>query len=248
MLLALSLLLLAACRGGDGPGVTIVPDDTPGPTPSATQPPTTDTTGTPSPTPTELSDPDPGDLVGFSVPLAGACLPNSDALIPNAPREYRNGFHEGIDFYPGTVCAPAGADTPVLAMYDGVVIRADHAYQDITPRLVSELAALTARQGFTDEVTLDIYRGRQVWVDHGNGVVTRYAHLGWIAEGIGVGVSVSTGDLLAGVGESGTPESVTNPGIEMHLHAEVRIADSFLGDGLPPGEVRRLYERLFGLD
>ena len=87
-----------------------------------------------------------------------------------------------------------------------------------------------------------------MWVDHGNGVVTRYAHLGWIAEGIDVGVSVATGDLLAGVGESGTPESVTNPGIEMHLHAEVRVAGIFLGAGLDAEQARAAWERLFEQD
>ena len=63
------------------------------------------------------------------------------------------------------------------------------------------------------------------------------------------GTSISiTGDLMAigAVGESGTPESVIAPGTEMHLHAEVRVEDSFLGAGLDIVEVRALYARLFG--
>jgi hypothetical protein len=47
------------------------------------------------------------------------------------------------------------------------------------------------------------------------------------------------------VGESGTPEAVTNPGVEIHLHWEVRVGDSFLGADLPSNEVRALYEGLF---
>jgi murein DD-endopeptidase MepM/ murein hydrolase activator NlpD len=183
----------------------------------------------------------------FTWPVAGACLPQSEALIPNAPRTYRNGVHEGLDFYPGSSCAQVKFGTPVVAMYEGTVVRADLEYRDITAQQVRDLAALTAAQGFSDPATLDIYRGRQVWVDHGNGVVTRYCHLSSIATGIRAGVRVRAGDVLGGVGESGTPEFITAPGTEMHLHAEVRIGDSFLGAGLPPDVVRGLYSQLFGL-
>ncbi len=167
--------------------------------------------------------------------------------MPNAPRTYRNGVHEGLDFYPGSSCAEVVQGTPVFAMYDGTVLRADLDYRDITAQQVRELAALTASQGFSDPVTLDIYRGRQVWVDHGNGVVTRYCHLSSIAAGIRVGTTVRAGQQLGGVGESGTPEFITAPGTEMHLHAEVRVGDTFLGAGLAPAVVRGQYEQLFGV-
>ena len=59
-------------------------------------------------------------------------------------------------------------------------------------------------------------------------------------------MTVTAGDLVALVGESGTPESINNPGNQYHLHFEVRVDDSYLGAGLPPGEVRALYLGLFG--
>lgn len=167
--------------------------------------------------------------------------------MPNAPRQYRNGVHEGLDFYPGSSCAEVAFGTPVVAMYAGTVIRADLDYRDITAQQVRELAALTARQGFSDPETLDVYRGRQVWVDHGGGVVTRYCHLSSITPGIRVGSAVQAGQRLGGVGESGTPEFITAPGTEMHLHAEVRLGDTFLGAGVDPEVVRRQYRQLFGL-
>ena len=189
---------------------------------------------------------DPEDLRGFAQPIEGACFPTSDRLIPNAPREYRNGIHEGVDYYDLAVCVPIGEGTPVVAMYGGVVIRADLAYRDITAQQVNELAAKTALQGFSDEATLDVYRGRQIWIDHGNGVVTRYAHLLEIAGGIDVGVEVRRGQLIGAVGESGTPESISAPGTENHVHVEVRVGDGFLGAERGAPEVRALYERLFG--
>ena len=194
---------------------------------------------------TPLSRVNPDDLYGFTFPVAGGCIPSSDALMPNAPRTYRNGIHEGVDFYNGTSCAVVGFGTPVLAMYDGRVIRADLDYKELTLAQLRVLQQRTQAQGFTDEETLDIYRGRQVWVDHGRGIVTRYAHLASIADGITVGTMVRAGQPLGGVGESGTPESLTDPGTEMHVHAEVRVGDSFLGKDLPPAQVRALYERLF---
>ena len=243
--LAAALFALAACGRSDDPADVVVD--------GSVVPPGSGETGPPPPTPSPLpftpeplrSDLDPADLRGFQYPIAGSCLPTLDTLMPNAPRTYRNGVHEGLDFYHLSSCAPVSEGTPIYAMYGGVVIRADIDYVDITPLQVQTLAERTARQGFTDPETLDIYRGRQVWLDHGNGIVTRYAHMSSIEPGIVVGAEVRRGDLLGGVGESGTPESVTDPGVEMHLHAEVRIGESFLGADLPVEEVRRLYTRLF---
>ena len=248
-LLVLTVLALACGRSGNA-SVEVTADGSPIPT--ATPTPTTTETTEPTPTPTATPTPTPEavrldleDLRGFVHPVPGACLPFADQLMPNAPRLYRNGVHEGVDIYPGYACAYVERGTPVVAMFDGVVLRADLDYVEITLDQVNELAARTAAQGYSDPESLDIYRGRQVWIDHGQGVVTRYAHLGSIADGIEVGVEVTVGQEIGGIGESGTPESVTAPGTEMHLHYEVRVGDTFLGDGLPPGQVRATYERLF---
>ena len=161
--------------------------------------------------------------------------------MPNAPRDYREGIHEGVDFYDGHACAPVGLGTPVLAARDGVVLRADFAYVDLTPAQAQALAANP-----TAPESVDAYRGRQVWIDHGGGVGTRYAHLSAIAPQTQVGTHVKQGQVIAYVGESGTPDSLVSPGSELHLHFEVRVGDSYLGAGLAPAEVRRLFVVLFG--
>ena len=56
---------------------------------------------------------------------------------------------------------------------------------------------------------------------------------------------VLQGQAVGLIGDSGTPESISNPDSEIHLHWEVRVGDGFLGQGLPPDEVRELYEGLF---
>ena len=247
--LALPLLaVLIACGGAQESEPRVIVDGTVLPSATATA---EVATSTPEPLPFSPPPPastlDPADLRGFMLPIEGGCLPGYDGLMPNAPRAYRNGVHEGVDWYDLSSCATIVEGTPVYAMYGGVVVRSDYDYLDLTPQQVAELADRTAQQGFSDPDTLDLYRGRQVWIDHGGGIITRYGHLGRIEDGgTYVGASVERGQVIAYVGESGTPESVTDPGTEMHLHAEVRVGDGFLGEGLPPDEVRRLWERLFG--
>jgi murein DD-endopeptidase MepM/ murein hydrolase activator NlpD len=165
--------------------------------------------------------------------------------MPNAPREYRGGIHEGVDFYGYDNCAKIAKGTAVLAAKGGTVIRADHEYHPLTP---AELAAADKRiaEGHANDFdVLDLFRGQQVWIDHGKGIVTRYAHLSDIAANILSGTKVAQGELIAFVGDSGTPESISDPGVEEHLHFELRAGDDFLGKGLPPAEVRTIYERLF---
>lgn len=193
--------------------------------------------GGPAPT----TEPVSATLSGFIFPIQGGCLPVGDQLMPNAPREYRQGTHEGVDFYNVDNCTAIGVGTPIVAAKSGVVIRADLGYVDLTLERYQELAA-----NLTSPESLDAFRGRQVWIDHGNGIVTRYCHLSAIAEGVTQGTVLNAGDLVAFVGESGTPESINNPGSQYHLHFEVRVGDSYLGAGLPPEQVRGLYLELFG--
>ena len=248
LLAILFALALPACGDGCDAEMRVIVDGTV--LPSATAPVATESPATPEPLPVTITPPpsdlEPQALSGFARPLEGACLPDSDRLMPNSPREYRNGTHEGVDWYDLSSCARVVEGTLVMAMHDGVVIRADLDYKDLTPRVLSDLARRTEECACTDPEVLDAYRGRQVWIDHGNGIVTRYAHLGAISPEVWLGAQLRRGQVIAGVGESGTPESLTAPGTEMHLHAEVRVGDGYLGEGLPPAEVRALWERLFG--
>ena len=226
-----TVLMLTAC--GDDPGVaggngvvvaTVGPTEPPtAPSGSATTP----NNGT-------------AELHGFVFPVAGACLPRGDQLMPNAARDYRNGVHEGIDFYSADSCTAVARGTPVAAVKAGRVVRADRDYRDMTR---AELDFYLANPN--TEEALDKFRGRQVWIDHGGGVLSRYAHLEGIATGLAQGTQVSQGQVIAYVGESGTPESLTAPGSEYHLHFELRVGDSYLGRSLAAAEVRRLYETLF---
>ena len=194
-------------------------------------------------TPTRTVVPD--EVTGFAYPIAGGCLPESDALMPGAERAYRNGQHEGVDFYDSDNCAEVGVDSEVLAAKSGTVTRADWDYVDLTAETLSVLEERIAGGDAANPEIEDAFRGRQVWIGHADGTVTRYAHLNGIAEGIDVGVKVDVGQLIAYVGDSGTPESVTNPGTEYHLHFEIRVGEAYLGQGSSAERIRELYQQAF---
>lgn len=168
---------------------------------------------------------------GLVVPIAGHAIPTDPLLLPDSPRAYRAGVHEGID-----LAAPAG--TPVLAAADGVIVRIDHDYAE-PPAAVRVAAISAARQlGYTPGATLDMLRGRQVWIDHGHGVVTRYCHLSSVTS-LPVGAHVRAGERIGAVGSSGLPDN--GP----HLHFEIRVGADFLGDGLTGAELQRVIDLAF---
>ncbi len=165
------------------------------------------------------------------LPIARQEIPSEAELLPEAARDYRAGVHEGIDF-------AVAAGTPVLAAADGEVVRADRTFTDWSTKERTAALAEAVALGRTPARTLDLIRGRQVWVDHGRGIVTRYAHLESVGR-VTVGDRVRAGEVIGAVGSSGYPEG--GP----HLHFEIRIADSYLGDGLTPAQLARALREAF---
>lgn len=155
---------------------------------------------------------------GLRIPIDGASLPTDPQLLPNSPREYRGGFHEGIDF-------PADIATPVHAVAAGTIVRIDRTFTDWSAAEKDMALADAVGLGYTPTATLDLIRGRQVWIDHGGGIVSRYAHLLAVAD-LAVGAAVAAGEVVGFVGSSGLPEG--GP----HLHLEIRLGTTYLGDGL----------------
>ena len=155
---------------------------------------------------------------GLAIPIDDAALPTDPELLPNAPREFRAGWHEGIDF-------PAPAGTEVHAVAAGTVVRIDRDFADWSAEDQGRALAQALELGYTPAATLDRIRGRQVWIDHGGGIVSRYAHLSAVGD-VEVGALVARGQVIGLVGSSGYPEG--GP----HLHLEIRTGSSYLGDGL----------------
>jgi murein DD-endopeptidase MepM/ murein hydrolase activator NlpD len=168
---------------------------------------------------------------GLLIPIEGAEIPTTPELLPNSPREYRAGWHEGIDF-------PADRGTPVRAAAAGTVLRVDREFADWDPGALDVALRAAIALGYTPEPTLDRVRGRQVWIDIGRNVVTRYAHLDAVAD-LYVGDTVARGQVIGAVGSSGYEEG--GP----HLHFEVRFGDEYLGDWLEGDELISVITRSF---
>jgi murein DD-endopeptidase MepM/ murein hydrolase activator NlpD len=184
---------------------------------------------------------------GYIVPVNGATISSRRNHLPGAPRAYRNGYHEGFDFYDGTVSVEIGYGTPIQAVADGVVIRADHDYVEHTMEEYDALLVEATRVLDTPPDILDRLRGRQVWIRHAGGFVTRYAHLAQIAEGVEVGSRVRQGDIIATTGNSGTLEAAQQTQEDPHPHVEVwRGDETFLGSGMEPEEIWSLAAQVFG--
>lgn len=186
----------------------------------------------------------------FTMPIKGALLPDRSAIYPGSRRAYRYGVHQGLDLYGEDVGVEIEIGTPVYAAGDGVIIRADADYQEMSLTEVSALLAEANARHITSPETLEKLSGRQIWIDHGNGVVTRYLHLSNIAEGIAVAQQVAAGQLIGYVGLSGTPDGIIGNTQFPHLHFEIRIGDEhqyYLGQWLTVEETRRAFEHIFNV-
>jgi murein DD-endopeptidase MepM/ murein hydrolase activator NlpD len=183
-------------------------------------------------------------LRGLSVPIQGTTITTRDFQMPGAPRHYRLGVHEGIDFYGSTVGVPVDNRTPVRTVADGVLIRALVDYQPLTAAQADAWSAQSLSLGYTPPEVLDGYRGMQVWIDHGDGLVSHYAHLSSIEPGIVKGATVTQGQVIATVGNSGTPASLRSETYDVHLHLELWVGDHFIGQFLRPIEAREWLEKI----
>lgn len=184
---------------------------------------------------------------GFVVPVPGSSLSSRAAHWPNAPRAYRNGIHEGFDFYDGAVSgAPIAYGTAIVAMASGTVVRADHDYVEMTRAEYDEVIQASRSVMVTPGDMLDRLRGMQVWIEHPGGFITRYAHLSGIPNEVVVGHRVAQGQVIGFTGNSGTIEAADGTEDDPHPHVEIWSGDRYLGQGREPAEIFEMARQLFG--
>ena len=160
-----------------------------------------------------------------------------DIQMAGAPRHYRLGVHEGFDFYwqRGTQIAAVGA---------GNVARADWDYVEPWPELFTLFRGQSAELGYTSPEAEEFFRGRQLWINHTHQLLTRYAHLSSLDELMIDGASVEQGQIVARVGNSGSPGLLVSPDEDAHLHLELRVDDGYLGQFIRPIEARTWLSQL----
>lgn len=192
-------------------------------------------------------------LTGFVMPVEGGILPEQAHAYPNAPRNYRGGIHAGLDIHhkrkqPGTMgvskmSANVDKSTRILAAQDGVILRSDLNY---IPFRGQEFQNSSKHwQNHKRTFVMRSFGGRQVWIDHGNGVVTCYNHLDKIFDQVKPGTRIRRGEAIGLAGNSGLQGESLENNSGVHLHFEVWVDGEFLGNGLPLPQVKWLFHRLF---
>lgn len=188
-------------------------------------------------------------LLGYFFPIERGLLPEDDASYPGAPRKYRAGIHKGLDI--SQIVDSKGnkkyltKSHPIYAIKDGIVVRADLDYKPMTLSEYNEITNYNQTHPVTF-VARD-FGGRQVWIDHQNGVMSSYNHMSEIAKGIQVGSKVSKGQVIGKVGNSGLKAEAMNTNEQVHLHLEIWVDGEYLGNDLKPEDTRKLLNYFFGL-
>lgn len=187
-----------------------------------------------------------GVMHNVAFPLEGEwTLPPWPRVYPGASRLYRLGVHQGMDLYEFNGPQNFRVGWPVLAVMDGEVTRSTLAYTELDESTFEAMLAQTEALGETPPDVLTRLAGKQVIIDHGDGVRTVYSHLDEIAPGVVTGARVRAGQLIGTVGVTGTQGEVERGTVGPHLHVEIWVNEYYLGYGITIREAMWWYAQIF---
>ncbi len=187
-------------------------------------------------------------LKGLFFPIKNGFLPDSNSGFPNAPRKYRGGRHAGLDIFyhhsdENYTPVRVTKDTPIYSADDGIVIRADWNYRPMTAEEWKSRANYFKNHPRT--FVKRSFGGRQVWIDHKNGIVTAYNHLSAINKSIKKGALVKKGQPIGFAGNSGLYGEAIGKDYGTHLHFEIWIDGYYLGYGMSLKDIKKYINWIF---
>ena len=197
----------------------------------------------------KVFDPKWVDSLKLVLPCENVKVPKRAMRLPNAPRDYRNGVHKGIDFF-------ANWGTPVRAVAEGTVIRSDLFYEEVPAEFRENMLESSAKVGNTpSDIFNSILLGKAVFLDHGFNlvpgfrVISIYAHLSHIDKKIKPGYIMKSGELMGKSGNTGMRESTLGSKSGSHLHWEMILQkdkdEIYLGRNLENPELYNMLTRIF---
>ena len=183
------------------------------------------------------------------LPIDGLSFPKRASRLPNAPRSYRSGTHRGIDFF-------SNWGTPVRSVADGIIIRSDINYKEMSADFRIEMLK---RASLINRTPSDIFNelllGQAVIIDHGLELfpgyrsISIYAHLSSIIPKFETGYNIKSGEIFGYSGNTGTSPSTKGTKDESHLHWELILQDSkgeyYFGQDLEYSELIEALDSLF---
>ncbi|MDY6935171.1 MAG: peptidoglycan DD-metalloendopeptidase family protein [Spirochaetota bacterium] len=189
-------------------------------------------------------------LMGLRFPINNGFLPTMDSSYPNAPREYRGGKHVGLDIYyyhSEDSYDPIGVDkeTPVIAADNGIILRADWNYIPMSVEEWKNQSEYYKRHPCT--FVKRSFGGRQIWIDHRNGVISTYNHLSRIDKKIVRGANVKKGQRIGWAGNSGLLGEAEGKDYGIHLHFEIWVDGQYLGYGMNIKDIRKYFTWIFSI-
>ena len=160
------------------------------------------------------------------LPIDSLRFPLKASRLPNAPRSYRSGTHRGIDFF-------SNWGTDVRSVADGIIIRSDLSYKEVSPDFRKKMLKRAATLNRTpSDIFNELLLGQAVIIDHGFKLfagyraITIYAHLSSIDANIQPGYIITAGEIFGKSGNSGTEPSTLGTRNESHLHWELILQDA----------------------
>ena len=189
------------------------------------------------------------DSLKLVLPCENVKVPKRAMRLPNAPRDYRNGVHKGIDFF-------ANWGTPVRAVAEGIVIRSDLFYEEVPAEFRESMLESSAKVGNTpSDIFNSILLGKAVFLDHGFDlvpgfrVISIYAHLSHIDKKIKPGYVMKSGEFMGKSGNTGMRESTLGSKSGSHLHWEMILQrdkdEIYLGKNLKNPELYEMLKKIF---
>ena len=183
------------------------------------------------------------------IPCENVSVPKQPLLLPNAPRAYRHGTHRGVDFY-------VNWGTPIRAVADGVIIRAEHGYKEMSADFRLDALGDAKILGRTpSDIFEHLLLGQAVYIDLGFDLVpgyrtvTIYAHMSHINSSITIGSTVRRGEIIGRSGNTGTKDSTLKKKTGAHLHWEMilqnKAGEYYLGQGETHEVLYPFMENLF---